>query len=97
MPALVLAGHGLASAAGEQGPVLIEDTNEPVVVLTGWLDVPEDITVDDAVIFNGNATIAGHVTGTVLAFNGDITVSGTVDGDVASVSGRVIVEDGRRS
>ncbi len=94
VPTLVLAGHGLASAADEQGPVLIEDMNEPVVVLTGWLQVPEDVTVDDAVIFNGNATIAGHVTGTVLAFNGDVTITGTVDGDVASISGRVIVEDG---
>jgi cytoskeletal protein CcmA (bactofilin family) len=94
VPTLVFAGHGLASAAGEQGPVLIEDMNEPVVVLTGWLEVPGDVTVDDAVIFNGNATIAGHVTGTVLAFNGDVTVTGTVDGDVASISGRVIVEDG---
>lgn len=94
VPVLALTGHGVASAADEPGPVLIEDMNEPVVVLTGWLNVPEEITVDDAVIFNGNATIAGHVTGTVLAFNGDIIVSGTVDGDVASVSGRVTVTEG---
>jgi hypothetical protein len=86
--------HGGETAAGdERGPVLIEDTNEPVVVLTGWLDVPEGVTVDDAVIFDGNATIDGEVTGSVLAFNGDVTISGTVEGDVASISGRVTLGD----
>ncbi len=95
IPLFLVAMGAVASASpGVRGQVLIEDTNEPVVVLTGWLDVPENVTVDDAVIFDGNATIEGEVTGTVLAFNGDVTISGTVQGDVASLNGRVIVNDG---
>lgn len=93
-PVLILAVDGVASAALRQGRVFVEDTDEPVIVLTGWLDVPEDATVDDAIIFDGNATIGGHVTGTVLAFHGDILVSGTVDGDVVSISGRVTLDEG---
>jgi cytoskeletal protein CcmA (bactofilin family) len=67
---------------------------EPFVVLTGRLDVPEGTTVDDAVIFNGHATIDGKVKGSVVAFNGDVTVSGTVGVDVVAVNGRVTLLSG---
>jgi hypothetical protein len=71
-----------------------EGVAEPIVVLTGFLDVPEGLTVDDAVIFNGDATIAGVVDGSVVAFNGDVTVSGRVTNDAVAFNGRVILEPG---
>jgi len=74
----------------EQGP--LED--EPFVVLTGELRLPEGSTVDDAVIFNGPAQIDGDVRGQVIAFNGDVVVSGTVGENVVSLNGRVYLSDG---
>ena len=88
VPVLMVVAASAAFAA-DDGPVLIDDANRPFVVLTGWLDVPDGVTVDDAIIFDGDATIEGEVNGTALAFNGDVTISGTVHGDVASLSGRV--------
>ena len=62
---------------------------DPFVVLTGRLDVPEGTVTSDAIIFNGDASVAGDVSGNVIAFNGDVAVTGSVDGDVVAVNGRV--------
>jgi hypothetical protein len=73
-------------------PALAEfgsDPDEPFVVLTGALVVPNATTVSDAVIFNGDATILGNVDGQVIAFNGDVTVSGTVSDNIYSLNGHV--------
>ncbi len=87
---VVLATFQTGLAQGPDGTL----GSEPVVVLTGWLEVPEGVTVDDAVILNGDATIAGTVKGSAVATNGDITVSGTVDVDVVAVNGRVVLLSG---
>jgi hypothetical protein len=46
------------------------------------------------VIFNGNATIDGTATESVVAFNGDVEITGTVGDDVVAFNGRVIVRSG---
>jgi hypothetical protein len=59
------------------------------VVLTGRLDLPEGMLASDAVIFDGDATIAGDVTNNVVAFNGDVEVTGHVGENVVALNGRV--------
>ena len=75
------------------------DANNPLgpdafVVLTGRLDMPRGLTASDAIIFNGNATIAGDVTNNVIAFNGDIAVTGNVGKNVIAFNGTVTVVKG---
>lgn len=64
-----------------------------LVVLTGRLDVPKGTVVKDAVIFDGDAAIAGSVTNNVVAFNGDVAVSGSVAENVIALNGRVVLSD----
>ena len=47
-------------------------------MLTGRLDLPEGTLASDAIIFDGDASIAGDVTSNVIAFNGDVVVTGHV-------------------
>lgn len=84
---LVLSGALPASAQ--------EDAErDDFVVLTGQLDVLEGETVDDAVIFDGPAAVAGTVRGSLVSFNGPVEVSGTVEDDVVSFNGTVTVRSG---
>ena len=81
--------------AGSSGP------NDPIgpdafVVLTGRLDMPRGLTASDAIIFNGDATIAGDVTNNVVAFNGDVAVTGHVGENVVALNGRVTLGPGAR-
>ncbi len=69
-------------------------STDTFVVLTGRLEVKSGETFDDAVIFDGDLTMDGSVTGNAIAFNGDVTVSGAVDGDVVATNGRVKLTDG---
>jgi hypothetical protein len=64
------------------------------VVLTGRLDMPRGLIASDAIIFNGNATIAGDVTNNVVAFNGDVAVTGHVGKNVVAINGRVTLGPG---
>jgi hypothetical protein len=41
------------------------------------------------VIFNGDATIEGTATESVVVFNGDVEISGTVGDDVVAFNGSV--------
>jgi hypothetical protein len=101
MPPLRPFAVGLAATAfvlALAGP-LVAQTAEPAadrsfVVFTGKLDVAEGDVFRDAVIFDGDAAIAGQVVSNVVAFNGDITVSGTVGEDVVALNGRVTVASG---
>jgi hypothetical protein len=87
---LLATGVLLAPPAAAQSPA----GGEPIVVLTGWLDVPEGVSVDDAVIFDGDATIDGTVEGNAVAFNGDVTIRGRVVGDVVAFTGHVTLASG---
>ncbi|HEV8563304.1 MAG TPA: hypothetical protein VGR41_00140 [Actinomycetota bacterium] len=70
------------------------DEQDDFLVLTGALVVAEGDTVNDAIIFDGDATIDGTATGSVVVFNGDATISGDVAEDVVALNGRVIVNEG---
>ncbi|HEY7400866.1 MAG TPA: polymer-forming cytoskeletal protein [Actinomycetota bacterium] len=76
------------------GTALAADGTKDFVVLTGSLLVPAGDTVNDAVIFDGDATIEGTVTGNVVVFNGDASIVGDVNGDVVAFNGRVLVGEG---
>jgi hypothetical protein len=97
---LVVAGSlvlGAAAPAGagdgdEGGGDRLADDSQ--VVVTGRLEVRSDERVETAVIFDGDAVIAGRVDGAVVAFNGDVHVSGHVEEDVVAFNGRAIIEDG---
>jgi hypothetical protein len=80
------AAPALAQTAGGDG--------DPVVVFTGTISVAQDQTVSDAIIFDGDATIAGHATGNVIAFHGDVVVTGSIDENVISLTGRVTLGAG---
>jgi hypothetical protein len=83
---------GLAAVVLWGGPASAEVTaGDPFVVLTGSLRVGASDTVSDAVIFDGDATVEGTVTGNVVALNGDVTVDGDVAGNAVAVNGRVVV------
>ena len=66
------------------------------VVLTGRIDVAEGEAFHDAVIFDGDVTIAGEVVNNVVAFNGDVTISGSVGENVVAFNGRVTIESSGR-
>ncbi len=77
------------------------DSNNPLgpdafVVLTGRLDMPRGMIASDAIIFNGDATIAGDVTNNVVAFNGDVLVTGHVGENVVALNGKVTLGRGAR-
>jgi hypothetical protein len=91
--AIVLAAAGvLLALAGPLGAAEVDPSSRSFIVITGRMDVNEGETYQDAVIFDGDARIDGHVLGNVLALNGDVTVSGDVGGDVVALNGRVILE-----
>ena len=64
------------------------------VVVNGRLDVPAGETASTGVLFNGDADIAGTMTGALVVFNGDVTISGTVREDVVVFNGAVAVAAG---
>jgi hypothetical protein len=97
--AVIAVGLSTISApAFAEGPF---DPNNPFgadafVVLTGRLDMPRGLIASDAIIFNGDATIAGDVTNNVVAFNGDVLVTGHVGENVVATNGRVTLGPGAR-
>jgi hypothetical protein len=96
--ALIAIGLTAIAAPAFAGP--FASTNpfggDPFVVLTGHLDLAEGTVASEAIIFDGDANIAGDVTGNVFAFNGDVVVTGRVNRDVVSVNGRVTLGPGAR-
>jgi len=65
-----------------------------LVVLTGDATVSAPQTVESVVVFDGNATVDGTVTGAVVVFSGNATISGEVAHDVAVFDGVLTVQDG---
>lgn len=60
--------------------------------VTGSLDIAQDQTVEgDVAVLDGPVTIAGRVTGTVVAINADVTLRPTarIEGDLLVVGGEV--------
>jgi hypothetical protein len=58
--------------------------------------VAEGETVDEAVSFGSDVSVAGHVRGDAVSFGGNVRIAptGRVDGDAVSFGGRVEVLDG---
>jgi cytoskeletal protein CcmA (bactofilin family) len=83
----------LAIPASAQGSAS-DPTSRDQIVLSGQLIVPQDDTVDTALIFHGPASIDGTVTGSVVVFDGRTDVSGHVEGDVVVFNGAVTVRSG---
>jgi cytoskeletal protein CcmA (bactofilin family) len=83
----------LAIPASAQGSAT-DRTSRDQIVLSGQLIVPQDETVDTALIFHGPASIEGTVTGSVIVFDGTTDVSGHVEGDVVVFNGAVTVRSG---
>ena len=79
------------AAASAQTLDPTDESAEPYIVLTGHLTVEAGTTVEDAIIFDGDATIDGNVSGNAVALNGDVVVNGDVSGDVIALNGRVTV------
>jgi hypothetical protein len=89
--AAVLLVLAAAPAAGAQAD---DDRPDSIVVVTGRAEVPEGDDVDNVVIADGDAVVAGTVRERVVAFNGDVLVTGTVEDEVLAFNGRVTVRDG---
>ena len=91
---------GLSTIAAPAFAASFDSTNplgpDAFVVLTGRLDLPRGSSASDAIIFDGDATIAGDVTNNVVAFNGDVEVTGHVGENVVALNGRVTLGPGAR-
>jgi hypothetical protein len=70
------------------GDLSIETDSGRRIAINGQLSVAADEEVDDVVLINGDAFIAGHVTGNVVVFNGDISITGEVDDNVIALNGQ---------
>ena len=88
MPA-VFATAALAQGSDGDGPVTRDQ-----IVLTGSLVVPEGETVENAVIFNGDALIEGTVSEALVVFNGRAEIAGSVGKDAVVFNGPVLVRSG---
>jgi hypothetical protein len=92
VPAAVALGAGPAAAQSDGSGLNHNDQ----VVLNGRLFVAKDDTLDNAVILNGPAQIAGTVRENVFVLNGNVEVWGTVGKDVVCVNGNVVIHSGAR-
>ncbi len=95
---IVAIAIGLSAMAA---PALAQSTGDRLdgdafVVFTGRLDLPSGATASDAIIFNGDAVIAGDVSDNVVAFHGNVLVTGSVGEDVIAFDGRVTLGPGAR-
>jgi hypothetical protein len=92
VPAAVALAAGPAAAQSDGSGLNHNDQ----VVLNGRLFVAKDDTLDNAVILNGPAQIAGTVRENVFVLNGNVEVWGTVGKDVVCVNGHVVIHSGAR-
>jgi hypothetical protein len=58
------------------------------------LEVKENDSVENAVVYGGNLLVKGHVEEDAVAFGGNLEVSGSVEGDAHAFGGNVILRPG---
>jgi hypothetical protein len=88
---LITLGVGApANAATAQLP----PKHQPLVVLSGRIDIPKGQQVPGIVIFSGTLTVEGTVNGPITAFGAPVTISGHVYGNVLAFKGPLRVLDG---
>jgi hypothetical protein len=79
-----------ANAANEQIP----PKHQPLVILSGRIDIPKGQQVPGIVIFSGSLTVEGTVNGPITAFGAPVTISGRVYGNVLAFKGPLKLLDG---
>lgn len=80
--ALALATPVVASAASTHA-----ESESAIVVVSGDVTVARGQVVDGVYVVNGDARIAGEVSGDVVVLSGDVVVSGRIDGDLFTAGG----------
>jgi hypothetical protein len=86
----VLIALGVAAPANAQVPI----KHQPLVVLSGRIDIPKGQQVPGIVIFSGSLTVEGTVNGPITAFGAPVTISGHVYGNVFALKGPLKLLDG---
>jgi Polymer-forming cytoskeletal len=74
---------GLTAPANAQVP----PKHQPLVILSGRIDIPKGQQVPGIVIFSGSLTVEGTVNGPITAFGAPVTISGRVYGNVIAFKG----------
>jgi hypothetical protein len=86
----VLIVLGLAAPANAQVPLKAQ----PLVVLSGRIDIPKGQQVHGIVIFGGSLSVEGTVNGPIMAVGAPVTISGRVYGNVIALKGPLKLLDG---
>lgn len=94
VPATLLALAALAAAAPGPAAARVAAGDDPVVVISGDVDVARGERADGVYVLHGDVRVDGRVDGEVVAVSGDVVVRGTVDGDLYTVGGRARLEPG---
>lgn len=81
---------GLAAPANAQIP----PRHQPLVILSGRIDIPKGQQTPGIVIFGGSLTVEGTVNGPITAFGAPVTISGHVYGNVVAFKGPLKLLDG---
>lgn len=58
------------------------------------LEVKENDSVHNAVVYGGNLVVKGHVEDDAVAFSGNLDVYGTIEGDASAFNGNVVLHPG---
>jgi hypothetical protein len=58
------------------------------------LEVKEEDSVHNAVVYGGNLVVKGHVEEDAVAFSGNVDIFGTVEGDASAFNGNVTLHPG---
>lgn len=90
----VMSAAALGSATAAAATLEMTGSTEPLVVLSGRVDVPENTHVAEVVVFHGPVSVEGMVHGDVVALDGPVSVSGIVNGSVVALNGEVKIEGG---
>jgi hypothetical protein len=83
---------GLAAPAPANAQ--IPPKHQPLVVLSGRIDIPRGQQIPGILIFSGSLTVEGTVNGPITAFGAPVTISGRVYGNVFAFSGPLKLLDG---
>ena len=75
-------------AAGQAQAATSNNSENPVVVIAGDVEIEPEQVVDGIYLINGHARVFGRVAGDVVVVDGDLVVRGQIDGNVAMVAGR---------
>lgn len=85
----------LALVAAAPAPAATSNNSEdPVVVIAGDVEIEPEQVVDGIYLVNGHARVFGRVAGDVVVVDGDLVLHGQIEGNVAMVAGRAHLQPG---